>query len=662
MSEKSSAKSSEKSSESSLLLRLRQAVSNMAANLEANANAPPPSLKKRETANTSDAPTGAEVKVELVTGVEQRHGTDTEPTTSRYFIPTSHPRGGVQRDPGRKEFEKRRRVSSGSLRLPLQKAIVMNATVQCQHMEGAGSPPASGASSRFGTASAPSNAAATPRPWSLNRIRLPVVESLRSASTPIRQPARSPRQFAPTVVKGRKKALSPPLEDDSLSSDDGTDSDCAADESSIEFHGSGRNIANRAFQNRMSGVSWGTASQVSSARSAALTASTAATTVKRKKSFRKKRNSPRRVGSTLPSLPSSSSSDESQRAPTRRRRPRSFRSRTASRSVTFSGASSTTPSRATGSTTRPPSSACPLSPVSVAFSNNVATTDSEASRPTTTFGPTDRASTGTTVIPDGRATSTTVGVCSPSPTSRRSDLSCVTIQSSLLSRPQEDLASSEMSPSESGSSTPTLPRQFLANNVSNPNSVKCKRSIFETLSSAGYTHIDDTTIGPRSGNCENSPKGATRWPRQNVTVEEGRPGKNQASTPPDRNKEKGAKNKAAFVVHRTELYAPFPPNIMRTLLPSFIDVDPTVRPDKVPRHIFDPGRHGDEKSNTALFKDRCHHTPHKVPASPPKYPESPHWEGAQSGLLPDMYSFNDESRAGDQADRKMTHFDLGEVI
>ncbi|KAL1473308.1 hypothetical protein MTO96_003858 [Rhipicephalus appendiculatus] len=106
---------------------------------------------------------------------------------------------------------------------------------------------------------------------------------------------------------------------------------------------------------------------------------------------------------------------------------------------------------------------------------------------------------------------------------------------------------------------------------------------------------------------------------------------------------------------------------MRTLLPSFIDVDPTVRPDKVPRHIpFDPGRHGDEKSNTSFFKDHCHHTPHKVwrkaPASPPKYPGSPHWEGAQSCLLPDMYSFDDESRVGDQADRKMTRFDLGEVI
>ncbi|KAL1473311.1 hypothetical protein MTO96_003860 [Rhipicephalus appendiculatus] len=133
----------------------------------------------------------------------------------------------------------------------------MNATVECQHTEGAGSPPASGASSGFGGASTPSSAAATPRPWSLNRIRLPVTESLRSASTPVRRSTRLPQQFASSVAQGRKKALSTPLEDDSLSSDDGTESDCAADESSSEFHGSGRNVANTAFQNRMSGVSRG---------------------------------------------------------------------------------------------------------------------------------------------------------------------------------------------------------------------------------------------------------------------------------------------------------------------------------------------------------------------------------------------------------------------
>ncbi|KAH7977006.1 hypothetical protein HPB52_022816 [Rhipicephalus sanguineus] len=662
--DKISEKSSEKSSESSLLLRLRQAVSNMAASLETDADTPPPFFKKHDTAKSSrEAPACAEVKVELVPGVEQRYGTGTEPVTSRYFLPPSHTGGGVQRDPGRREFEKRRRVSCGALRPPLQKAIVMNATVQCQHMEGAGSPPESGASSRLVGASTPSSATATPRPWSLNRVRLPLAESPHSASTPVRQLPRSPQQIASSAVQWKKAALSTPLGNDSLSSDSGTDSDCAADESSSEFHGSGRNVANTAFENRMSGVSRGTASQASSARSAAMTASTAATTVTRKKSLRKKRNSQRRASSTLPSLPSSSSSEESQRTPTRRRRPGSSRTRTATRSTTFSGASSTTPSRATGATTRPPSTACPLSPVSVTFSNNAATTDSDASRPTTAFGPKDRASTRTTVRPDSRATSTTVGGGSPSPTSRRRDLSRVTTQSSLLSRPQRDLTSSEMSPSESESFTPTMRRQFLANNASDPNSVKCKRSIFETLSSAGYTHIDDHACS-RGGNREDLPTGTTRWPRQNATAQEGRPGGNRATTPtlPDHNREKGAKG--AFIVQRADLYAPFPPKIMRTLLPSFIDVDPTVRPDKVPRHIpFDPGRHGDEKSNTSLFKDHCHLTPYKqTPASPPKYPERPHWEGAQSCLLPDLYSFNDESRVGDQADRKMTRFDLGEVI
>lgn len=655
--EKMSDKSSEKSSESWLLLKLRQAISNVAVTLDAGANDPSPSLEKQNAMKSArETPAETETKVEFEQGGKERYGTGTEPMASRHFLPPSRTDGGVQRDPGRKEFEKRRRVSCGTLKPPLQKAVVMNATVQCYHMGSPASPPASAAYSRQGGASTPSSAATTPQPWGRNRIRLSVVESPRSASTPLQQPATTPQRAASSGAAGGR-ALSPPLENDSLSSDSGTDSECAADESSSEFHGSERNVANRAFQNRMSGVSRGTASQASSARSAT---GTTATTVTRKKSFRKKKNSPRRAGSALPSLPSTSSSEESRCTTPRPRRPRSSRTRTTTRSTTYSGASSATPSRTTAATTRPPSSVYPLSPVSVALSNTVASTDSDASRPTTAFGPKDRASTRTTARADSRATSTTVG--GNSPTSRRGDISRATTQSSLLSGPQIDLTSSETSPSDSDTTVHTVRRKFLAGNPIDPNSVKCKRSIFETLSSAGYTHIDDHAIGSNGGQCE-KPAG----PRQNGTAAEKQQGKNRVTTPtpPDRRKEKGVKNKSAFVVQRADMYAPFPPKIMRSLLPSFIDVDPFVRPDKVPQHIpVDPGRHGDEKSNTSFFKDNCHHTVHKAQAaSPPKCPRPPHWEGgAQSSLLPALYSFSDESRVGDQAEPKMTRFDLGEVI
>ncbi|XP_054925170.1 uncharacterized protein [Dermacentor andersoni] len=648
-------KMSEKSSESSLLLKLRQAVSNMAASLEPDVDFPQPSSDKRDAVKSvREAPTGMEVNVETAPHAGQRYGVGTEPMTSRHFLPPNHADAGVQRDPGRKEFEKRRRVSCATLKPPLQKTIVMNATL-CRHLESPARP-ASGASSRRGAAT-PASTASTPRPWSLNMPRLAAVEAQQSASTPLRQLDTTSPQPGPFSME--RRALSTPLERDSLSSDTGADTDCAADESSSEFHASARNVANTALTNRTSGVSRGTASQASSARSAATTsATTASATSKKRKTFRKKKNSPRRAGSALPRLPSTSSSEESQRTP-RRTRTGSSRAGASTRSTTYSGAPST-PSR----TTRPPSSASPVSPVSVALSNNAETVaDSDTSRPTTAFGPKDGASTRNSGRADSRATSTTARGGSPMLSDRRRDLSRATTQSSLLSRPQRDLTSSEMSPSESETPTPTARRRFLAGHENEPSSVKCKRSIFETLSSAGYTHIDDHAIGSTGGHCDNPPSGETRGRRQNVTADGGRTGRTQAPPPPDLRRDKATPNKSAFVVQRADLYAPFPRKIMRTLLPSFIDVDPSVRPDKVPQYApFEPGRHGDEKSNTSLFKDHWHHKVDKAPASTPKYARAPHWEGLQSGLLPDLYSFTDDTRLGDQAGRKLTRFDLGEVI
>ncbi|XP_070396949.1 serine-rich adhesin for platelets-like isoform X2 [Dermacentor albipictus] len=644
-------KMSEKSSESSLLLKLRQAVSNMAASLEPDMDFPQPSSDKRDAVKSvREAPTGVEVNVEIAPHAGQRYGVGTEPMTSRHFLPPNHADAGVQRDPGRKEFEKRRRVSCAALKPPLQKAVVMNATV-CRHIESPARP-AYGASSRWGI-STPASTASTPRFWSLNMPRLAAVEAQQSASTPLRQLDTTSPQPGPFGIE--RRALSTPLERDSLSSDTGADTDCAADESSSEFHASARNVANTALTNRTSGVSRGTASQASSARSAATTsATTASATSKKRKTFRKKRNSPRRAGSALPRLPSTSSSEESQRTP-RCRRPGSSRAGASTRSTTYSGAPST-PSR----TTRPPSSASPVSPVSVAISNNDETVaDSDTSRPTTAFGPKDGASTRNSGRADSRVTSTTTRGGSPMLSDRRRDLSRATTQSSLLSRPQRDLTSSEMSPSESETPTPTARRRFLAGHENEPSSVKCKRSIFETLSSAGYTHIDDHAIGSTSGRCENPPSGETRGRRQNVAADGGRTGRAQT----DLRRDKATPNKSTFVVQRADLYAPFPPKIMRTLLPSFIDVDPSVRPDKVPQYEpFEPGRHGDEKSITSLFKDHWHHKVDKAPASPPKYARVPHWEGLQSGLLPALYSFTDDTLLGDQAGRKLTRFDLGEVI
>lgn len=123
---------------------------------------------------------------------------------------------------------------------------------------------------------------------------------------------------------------------------------------------------------------------------------------------------------------------------------------------------------------------------------------------------------------------------------------------------------------------------------------------------------------------------------------------------------KNSKDKS-YVVQRAEYLAPFPPKIMKTLLPSFIEVDPSVRPDKAPRLSFpDSEKHGDVKSNTCLNL-HCHQASEKVCPSPQRQIKPVHWEDMQSCLLPAFYSFSsEEHRAGDRAGRPCG--DLGEVI
>lgn len=185
------------------------------------------------------------------------------------------------------------------------------------------------------------------------------------------------------------------------------------------------------------------------------------------------------------------------------------------------------------------------------------------------------------------------------------------------------------------------------------------------MTSAGYTAFEDDGAVERTaktGKGNQSCGIAHGTERLGAVAEEdraGRPGASQADHPGVKN----SKNKS-FVVQRAEYLAPFPPKIMRTLLPSFIDVDPSVRPDKAPRPSFpDPGKHGDVKSNTSLRKGHCHKGAEKVcPAPPPQRQIKPvHWEDMQSCLLPAFYSFSSEDhRAGDRAGRPCC--DLGEVI
>lgn len=633
-----SSPSSGRSSESSLLLKLRQAISNVAGSLLTGANSPKPGEEQDMEAPRRAPPSANQTVYDMI----QRGSMGEEGVTSRRFLPPNHDEVRALRDPGRKEFEKRRRVSCSALRPPLQKAVVINAALCCHTASPGGATPTP---TRQGPTRTSATVTGTPRPWSVGRTRPAVVPGSGPSTV-------TPPPYSPTSPLNAVSAS----QEDTLSSSSEADTDCAADdcESSTEFHGSEKNVAKTALQNRTSGFNRGMspASGRSTYKSDATTAAAATektASVVRKKNFRKKRSSPRRASSARPS--SSSSSDEDSDRTTRRwrRRPSAVGTRTPS---TYSGTSTATTSRAT-TVTRPPSSARPLSPITV-LSGTV--TDSDASRPTTAFGRKGGASTRTTCKETSRAASTAAST--PVPAARRRGVSRATTPSSLLSTHQGELTSSEMSPSESEAATPSTPRQFLAGYPSEQGVVHYKRSIFENLSSAGYTHVDDRVPGSASRRVEGQQIGGIRG--QKVFTAHGRTGRAQvpSSAQPDRSRD--PTKKSTFVVQRAELYAPFPPKIMRSLLPSFIAVDPSVRPDMVPQSMpFEPGQHGDEKPNAAMYKGHC---PHQASTSPPKQPRPPHWEDMQSCLLPAFYSFSGESHVGDQANRKTTRFDLGEAI
>ncbi|XP_077495930.1 uncharacterized protein LOC144106856 isoform X1 [Amblyomma americanum] len=638
-----SSPASDRSSESSLLLKLRQAISNVAASLEPGTNSVRPD-DNHDAEAPRRAPPAVNYDSQTLVDMVQRRSTGEEGMTSRRFLPPNHDDVRALRDPGRKEFEKRRRVSCSALRPPLQKAVVMNAALCCHtEIPGGATPTAT----RRGATRTPVTAAGTPRPWDMG----------------IARPAAAPEPELSTVTTPPAPSLTAPLnavsasDRDSLSSDSEADTDCAADgyESSTEFHGSEKNVAKTALQNRTSGFNRGMnqASGRSTFKSDAMTAAAIerTATIGRKKSYRKKRNSPRHANSARSSSSSSSSEDSGCTSRRWRRRSSVAGTRTPS---TYSGTSTGTTSRAT-TATRPVSSTRPLSPITV-LSGTV--TDTDASRVTTAFGRKGGASTRTTVRATSRATSTAAS--SPVPKTISRGASRATTPTSFLSTPQGGLSSCEMSPSESEAATPTTPRRFLADLSGEQGLVHCKRSIFENLSSAGYTRVDDRAPGKTNRRSEAQQSSGLRGSGLKGFATQDKTGRAQMPPLAQCGKSRDPKKKSTFIVQRAELYAPFPPKIMRSLLPSFIDVDPSVRPDMVPQAMpFDPGRHGDEKSNADMYKGHCLH---KASTSPPKQPMPQHWEDKQSCLLPAFYSFSDDSRPGDQANRKTTRFDLGEAI
>ncbi|XP_077546555.1 uncharacterized protein LOC144159130 isoform X2 [Haemaphysalis longicornis] len=584
-------------SESSLLLKLRQAVSSVTATLQADASVMQADVVKR-CAHQPRAPQAVEVKCETLQEMVQRDDAAQVPVASRHFLSSNQTANRAHKDPGRKEFEKRRRVSSGSLRPPGQKAIVMTAT-GCPTFKRPGSG-ASNASRRSATTTLV-NATGTPRPLSSGRP----TSAQRSAA--LAPPSTPLRPTSPTqTVSGAEGLLNTPVsETDSLSCDSDPDTDCAADdfESSSDFHASERNVARTALQNRTSGYSR-TRSQTSGrSTKSALTASVTETpsmTAATRKKFRKKRNSPRRVLSTVPSF-SSSTSDDSVPTPSPGRR--TITPSTVGKASTLYSSTPTASSRATNRTSRRLTSATPVS--SPDMLSSAATSEAETSRPTTGLG-TNYSRTTTPKWTDKRghtsATSSTMRTSSAIPTPRPRNASSASKRTLVRSRSPKDLTSSELSPTETDAS-PSLEQQETSSTTAT-SSENNSKGIFGSLTSAGYTAFEDDgavrrTAKPGKGN---QSCGVAHGPDDRMA----RPVASQADQLPGKN----SKDKS-YVVQRAEYLAPFPPKIMKTLLPSFIEVDPSVRPDKAPRLSFpDSEKHGDVKSNTCLNL-HCHQASEK---------------------------------------------------
>lgn len=634
----------EKPSESSLLLKLRQAVSSVTATLQTDAGVLQADVVKLHAHPPHAPPAG--VKFETLQEMVQRDYAAEVPLASRHFLSSNQTGDRAHKDPGRKEFEKRRRVSSGSLRPPVQKAIVMNATVRPKFARPGSA--ASDASRRSATAPFV-NATGTARPLSSGRptpTQAQPPTAAASPSTPLR--LTTPSQ----TLSGTGRMLNASSDKDSLNDSSDADTDCAADdfESSSDFHGSERNVARTALQNRTSGYSRAT-SQTSgrstkSALATSVTETTSTTTATRKK-FRKKRNSPRRVLSTVPSF-SSSSSDDSVRTLSQRRREAT--PSTVGRTATPYSRTSTASSRTTNRTARRLTSATPVSSPNVL--SNAETSEAETSRPTSDFGGTESRRTTPKWTGKGAHTSATSSAMR-TPTARSRNASRASTKSSILTRSPKDLTSSEMSLTDTDGSPSLEQRKDQTCSTTATSSENNSKGIFGSLTSAGYTAFEDDcavkrTAKPGKGN---QSCGVAHRPEDKT----GRPDASQAHHPASKN----SKNKS-FVVQRAEYLAPFPPKIMKTLLPSFIDVDPSVRPDKAPRLSFpDSGKHGDVKSNTSL---KVHNQgTDKVCPSPPRQTKPVHWEDMQSCLLPAFYSFSSEDhRSGDRAGRPCC--DLGEAI
>ncbi|CAN8005733.1 unnamed protein product [Ixodes pacificus] len=198
--------------------------------------------------------------------------------------------------------------------------------------------------------------------------------------------------------------------------------------------------------------------------------------------------------------------------------------------------------------------------------------------------------------------------------------------------PAQSKTGTEMSPSDEKH---TQSRHFLSENQNKESSEGYKRSFFESLSSAGYLPFDDDATMRR-------PTVVVDNRRQYLSDEDCDSLGDARGLAKSLQTSCGVKadpSEKSYAVQRScPVVMPFPREIMKTLLPSFVNLDGCSRVDKITPNML-----AFEKSSATTNPDAWlpgYHpwTEIKDPALP-KESKPVNWEEVQSCLLPAFYSF-----------------------
>ncbi|CAN8001585.1 unnamed protein product, partial [Ixodes hexagonus] len=196
----------------------------------------------------------------------------------------------------------------------------------------------------------------------------------------------------------------------------------------------------------------------------------------------------------------------------------------------------------------------------------------------------------------------------------------------------------------SGTATDTSPsdeelpqgRQFLSDAQNKETLEGNKRSFFECLSSAGYLPFDDATMSRRAPVVVDSS-------RQYLSDDDndalGNAHTLVGTIQPGRRKQADSSNRSYVVQRAQSPPMPFPREIMKTLLPSFVNLDDCVRVDKImtSRVAIASNPAMEHLGMTGLDRQAWTELRNFIASREPK---PVNWEEMQSCLLPAFYTFS----------------------